>query len=132
MNGFCRRDCPLSGSRPVPLSSYQKKGNRVTDQIKKPFAEATEEQKALRKAQADRLTRVMWSYICAAIALMSFYVGLGGSFIPPGFGILSCLLAFQSLQKGDRIHGVIAGAASIGAILIWLTANWPWIHGMLG
>jgi hypothetical protein len=104
----------------------------VTETNKKPAAAATEEEKAARKAQTERLTQIMWCYICGAIALMSFFVGLGGSFIPPGFAVLGSILAFQLLQKGDRLHGIIGGALGIGAILIWLTANWPWIQSMLG
>ena len=83
---------------------------------------------AQRKAQTDRLTRVMWAYICGGIALLSFVVGFGASFIPLGFGILGGVLAAQLMRSGERRHSVATGALALGGIMIWLTYNWPTIQ----
>jgi hypothetical protein len=78
-----------------------------------------------RRRRSERMTRIMWAYICGAITLLSFAVGLGPSFIPPGFGILGLILAGQLMRENERRHSVIAGALALGGIMIWLTANWP-------
>ncbi len=88
--------------------------------------------KAARKAQAERLTRIMWAYICGAIALLSFVVGLGASFIPLGFGVLGCILTGQLIRQGERRHSALAGTLALAGIVIWLTYNWPTIQRQLG
>ncbi|HVA13590.1 MAG TPA: hypothetical protein VNF99_10095 [Stellaceae bacterium] len=93
----------------------------------RPTGETEVEAKAARKAQSERLNQIMWAYICGAITLISSMVGLGATFIPLGFGVLGCVLAWQLMRKGERLHGSIAGAILWGGILIWLTANGSWI-----
>jgi hypothetical protein len=51
------------------------------------------------KERSERFTRIMWAYICGAITLLSFVVGLGASFIPLGFGVLGGLLVWQLIQS---------------------------------
>ena len=91
-----------------------------------------EEQKAARKARSERLNQIMWAYLCGGIVFLSFFVGLGASFIPLGFGILGCVLAWQLNQKGEMRHSTIAAAILLGGILIWLTVNWGWIRPGIG
>jgi hypothetical protein len=91
-----------------------------------------EQQKAVRKARSERLNQIMWAYLCGGIVFLSFFVGLGASFIPLGFGILGCILAWQLKQKGEKRHSTIAAAILLGGILIWLTANWGWIGPGIG
>ena len=91
-----------------------------------------EEQKAARKARSERLNQIMWAYLCGGIVFLSFFVGLGASFIPLGFGILGCVLAWQLKQKGEMRHSTIAAAILIGGILILLTVNWGWIRHSVG
>jgi hypothetical protein len=86
---------------------------------------------ARRRQRSERLNRVMWAYICGAITLLSFAVGLGPSFIPLGFGILGCILAWQLARGGDRQHSTLAGVLALGGIMIWLTYNWPMIRHFL-
>jgi len=88
--------------------------------------------KAARKARAERLNRIMWAYICGAIALLSFVVGFGGSFIPLGFGVLGCVLVGQLIGQGERRHSALAGALALAGIMIWLTVNWPMIQRQFG
>ena len=95
-------------------------------------AVAQDDEKAKRKARAERFTQMMWAYICGAITLISIPIGLEASFIPLGFGVLGSILAWQLMQKGERRHSVIAGAVNLGGILIWLSANWPMIRHYLG
>lgn len=89
---------------------------------------SAEDEKAQRKARAERISQTMWAYVCGGIALLSQPVGLERSFIPFGFGVLGCVLAWQLMKKGERRHSLIAGAIDLGAILIWLTYNWPVIE----
>lgn len=91
-----------------------------------------DEEKAQRKERSERLSRMMWAYICGAIALLSNAVGLEVSFIPLGFGILGLILVWQLFQKDERRHSAIAGALNLGGILIWLTYNWPTIMHFAG
>ena len=98
------------------------------DGAKAPAAAAD---KALRRQRSERLNRIMWAYICGAITVLSFVVGLGPSFIPLGFGILGCILAWQLYRGGDRRHSMRAGALALGGIMIWLTYNWPTIRHFL-
>ena len=91
-------------------------------------ATAAGDEPAARRQRSERLTRIMWAYVCAAITLLSFVVGLGPSFIPLGFGVLGCVLAWQLIGQGDRQHSVIAGALALGGIMIWFTYNWPIIQ----
>lgn len=88
--------------------------------------------KAARKAQSERLNRIMWAYICGAIALLSFVVGFGATFIPPGFGVLGCVLVGQLIRQGERRHSAAAGALALAGIMIWLTVNWPMIERQFG
>lgn len=88
--------------------------------------------KALQKERNERFTRLMWAYICGGITLMSYLVGFEASFIPLGFGILGGILAWQLMQKGEPRHGMIAGALNLGAMMIWLTYNWPVVEHYLG
>jgi hypothetical protein len=91
-----------------------------------------EEQKAARKARSERLNQIMWAYLCGGIVFLSFVAGLGASFIPLGFGILGCVLAWQLNRKGETRHSTIAAALLLGGILIWLTVNWGWIGPGIG
>ena len=91
-----------------------------------------EEQKAARKARSERLNQIMWAYLCAAIVFLSFFVGFTATFIPLGFGILGCVLAWQLKQKGEMRHSTITAALLLGGILIWLTVNWSWIGPSIG
>jgi len=91
-----------------------------------------DEAKAARKAQNERYTRIMWASICGGITLVSQLVGLGATFIPPGFGILGAILAWQLTRTGEQRHGMFVGAMTIGGIMIWLTYNWPSIHKFIG
>jgi hypothetical protein len=91
-----------------------------------------EEQKAARKARSERLNQIMWAYLCGGIVFLSLLVGLGATFIPLGFGILGCVLAWQLRQKGEQRHSTIAAAILLGGILIWLTVNWRWIGPSIG
>ena len=93
---------------------------------------SAEEQKAARKARSERLNQIMWAYLCAAIVFLSFFVGFTATFIPLGFGILGCVLAWQLKQKGEMRHSTIAAPLLLGGILIWLTVNWSWIGGAVG
>jgi hypothetical protein len=86
-----------------------------------------EEQKAARKAQSERFNQIMWAYLCGAITWISFIVGLWKTFIPLGFGVLGCVLAWQLMKKGSQRHAMFAGALTWAGILAWLTANWSWI-----
>lgn len=92
---------------------------------------AAGDDKALRRQRSERLNRIMWAYICGAITVLSFVVGLGPSFIPLGFGILGCVLAWQLYRGGDQWHSMRAGALALGGIMIWLTYNWPMIQRFL-
>ena len=91
-----------------------------------------EEQKAARKARSERLNQIMWAYLCGGIVFLSLFVGLGATFIPLGFGLLGCVLAWQLKHKGEQRHSTIAAAILLGGILIWLTANWRWIGPSIG
>jgi hypothetical protein len=91
-----------------------------------------EEQKAARKARSERLNQIMWAYLCGGIVFLSFFVGFGGTFIPLGFGILGCVLAWQLKQRGENRHSTIAAAILLGGILIWLTVNWSWLGHSIG
>ncbi|HEX4192196.1 MAG TPA: hypothetical protein VHY80_03820 [Stellaceae bacterium] len=93
---------------------------------------SAEEQKAARRAHSERLNQIMWAYLCAGIVFLSFFVGFTATFIPLGFGILGCVLAWQLRQKGEMRHSTIAAAILLGGILIWLTVNWSWIGGSIG
>lgn len=95
-------------------------------------AAMTDEEKAQRKAQAERYRQMMWAYVCGAIALLCNAVGLEPTFIPLGFGVLGLVLAWQLMRKGESRHSAIAGAINLGGILIWLTYNWPLIRHYLG
>lgn len=91
-----------------------------------------DEAKAKRKAQGERYSRIMWAYVCGAITVVSLVVGLGATFIPLGFGVLGGILAWQLGRTGDRRHGMLAGALTLGGVMIWLTYNWPTIERYLG
>ena len=91
-----------------------------------------EQNAAARKARSERLNQTMWAYLCGGIVFLSLFAGLGATFIPLGFGILGCVLAWQLKQKGERRHSTIAAAILLGGILIWLTLNWRWIGPSLG
>jgi hypothetical protein len=91
-----------------------------------------EDAKAKRKAEGERYSRIMWAYVCGAIALVSVMVGFGRTFIPLGFAIFGGILAWQLNQAGEQRHGGIAGALALGGLLIWLTYNWPTIQRYIG
>lgn len=93
---------------------------------------SADEQKAARRARSERLNQIMWAYLCAGIVFLSFFVGFTATFIPLGFGVLGCILAWQLKQKGEMRHSTIAAAILLGGILIWLTVNWGWIGGSIG
>jgi hypothetical protein len=97
----------------------------------KALAAATEEL-AARRRRSERMTQIMWAYICGAITLLSFVVGFGRSFLPLGFGILGGVLAGQLYRAGDRRNSTLAGALALGGIMIWFTYNWPMVQGYLG
>jgi hypothetical protein len=96
----------------------------MSEETAKPKDDA-EAEKAKRKARMERTTQIMWGYVCAGIALLCNFVRLEATFLPMGFGVLGCILAWQLSQKGERRHSVIVGALNLGAILIWLSYNWP-------
>jgi hypothetical protein len=104
----------------------------MSDDAVKDTTATEEEEKAKRRAQAERYRQTMWTYICGAIALLCNVVGLEATFIPAGFGVLGSILAWQLMQKGEKRHSAIAGAINLGSILIWLTYNWPLIRHYLG
>jgi hypothetical protein len=103
----------------------------MSEETAKPKADE-EAEKAERKARAERMTQMMWGYVCAGIALLCNVVGLEASFIPLGFGVLGCILAWQLSKKNERRHSLVTGALNLGAILIWLTYNWPTFSHYLG
>lgn len=84
----------------------------------------TDDERAARRQRSDRLTRIMWAYICCAIAVLSYVVGFGASLIPLGFGVLGGILAWQLSRLGERQHSTITGALALGGIMIWFTYNW--------
>jgi len=90
-----------------------------------------DDERAMRRQRSERLTRIMWAYICGAIALLSFVVGFGPSFLPLGFGVLGGILAWQLFRLGERRHSTIAGALALGGIMIWFTYNWPTLQRYL-
>ena len=102
------------------------------DGAKAPAADDAGAAAAARRAQSERLSRIMWAYICGAITVLSFVVGFGASFIPLGFGILGTILAVQLGRAGERRHSTVAGALALGGMMIWLTYNWPTIQHYLG
>jgi hypothetical protein len=104
----------------------------MTEENAGPAPADGEAAKAARKARSERLNRIMWAYICGAIALLSFVVGFGGSFIPLGFGVLGCVLVGQLIRQGERRHSAAAGALALAGIMIWLTVNWPMIQHQFG
>ena len=87
---------------------------------------------AKRKTQGERLSRVMWAYVCGAITLMATLAGLGATFIPLGFGVLGGILAWQLSRTADRRHAMVAGMLTLGGLMIWVTLNWPTIHRFVG
>ncbi len=101
------------------------------DGAKAPAGAGAGDEAVLRRQRSERMSRIMWGYICGAITLLSFVVGLGPSFIPLGFGILGCVLAWQLFHGGDRRHSTVTGALALGGIMIWLTYNWPTIERYL-
>ena len=90
-----------------------------------------DDERAARRRRSERLTQIMWAYICGAITLLSFVVGLGPSFIPLGFGVLGGILAWQLYRAGERRHSTLAGALVLGGIMIWFTYNWPMLQRYL-
>jgi len=84
-----------------------------------------------RKARSERLNTIMWAYVCGAITLLCYVVGYERSFIPLLFGTLGGVLAWQLTQKGEQRHGVMAGALTLGGLLIWATYNWPVVEKFL-
>jgi hypothetical protein len=93
---------------------------------------AADDAKAKRKAQGERYNRIMWAYVCGAITLLSYLVGLEPTFIPLGFGFFGVLLSWQLLKIGDQKHSVYAGILSLGGVSIWLTFNWPMFKHWIG
>jgi hypothetical protein len=91
-------------------------------------SDGADDERALRKQRSERLSRIMWAYICGAITLLSYPVGLGPSFIPLGFAVLGGVLAWQLMALGERQHSTIAGALALGGIMIWFTYNWSMLH----
>jgi len=92
---------------------------------------SVDDERAKRKAASERRTLVMWGYVTGGISLLSYVVGLEPSFIPLGFGVLGCIIAWQLNAKGDR-HGLYAGMLNLAGILIWITVNWSRLRGWLG
>jgi hypothetical protein len=78
-----------------------------------------------RKARSERLNTIMWAYVCGAITLLCYVVGYERSFIPLLFGTLGGVLAWQLAQRGEQRHSIMAGALTLGGLLIWATYNWP-------
>lgn len=98
----------------------------MSDDAAKDVTAATEEEeKAKRRAQAERYRQTMWAYVCGAISLLCNVVGLEATFLPMGFGALGLVLCWQLMQKGEKRHSSIAGAINLGGLLIWLTYMWP-------
>jgi hypothetical protein len=92
---------------------------------------AADDERAARRQRSERLSQTMWAYICGGITVVSFAVGFGASFLPLGFGVLGCVLAWQLFRSGERRHSTIAGALALGGIMIWFTYNWPMLHRYL-
>src|ERR1700730_9629135 len=103
----------------------------MTEKTATTAAASADHETAKRRQRSERLTRIMWAYICGAITLLSFVVGLGPSFIPLGFGVLGGILAWQLFRAGEGRHSRIAGALVLGGIMIWFTYNWPMLHRYL-
>ncbi|HEV2263363.1 MAG TPA: hypothetical protein VGR79_02400 [Stellaceae bacterium] len=91
----------------------------------------TDDERAKRKAAAERRTLIMWGYVTGFITFISYVVGLEPSFIPLGFGVLGCIIAWQLNAKGER-HGLYAGMINLAGILIWITYNWSRLRGWVG
>jgi hypothetical protein len=104
----------------------------MSDDAAKDVMATEEEEKAKRRAQAERYRQTMWAYVCGAISLLCNVVGLEATFIPMGFGVLGLVLVWQLMKKGEKRHSAIAGALNLGGILIWLTYSWPLIRHYLG
>jgi len=94
-------------------------------------APLTDDERAQRKAAAERRTLIMWGYVTGFITFISYVVGLEPSFIPLGFGVLGCIIAWQLNAKGER-HGIYAGMINLAGILIWVTYNWSRLRGWVG
>jgi hypothetical protein len=93
---------------------------------------SADQEKAERLARRERYSQIMWAYVCGAITLISIPVRLEVTFIPLAFGVFGLILAWQLSQNGERRHNIFAGALNLGGILIWFTANWPWLRHFLG
>ena len=91
----------------------------------------TDDERAQRKAAGERRTLVMWGYVTGFITFISYVVGLEPSFIPLGFGVLGCIIAWQLNAKGER-HGLYTGMINLAGILIWITYNWSRLRGWIG
>ena len=100
----------------------------MSEAIKPPPAD---DERAKRKAESERRTLVMWGYVTGGISLLSYVVGIEPSFIPLGFGVLGCIIAWQLNAKGER-HGLYAGMINLAGILIWITFNWSRLRGWIG
>jgi hypothetical protein len=81
------------------------------------------------KARKERLSLLMWGYICSAISLISLVIGWGASFFPIAFGIAGCWFAWKLNRLGERRRNLVPGVASLAGILIWITYNWSRAFG---
>ena len=91
----------------------------------------TDDERAQRKSASERRTLIMWGYVTGFITFISYVVGLEPSFIPLGFGVLGCIIAWQLNAKGER-HGLYTGMINLAGILIWITYNWSRLRGWVG
>lgn len=102
-------------------------GAELTDATTPPAGD----EQAQRKAASERRTLIMWGYVTGFIAFIGYVVGLESSFIPLGFGVLGCIIAWQLNAKGER-HGLYVGMINLADILIWITYNWSRLCGWAG
>ena len=72
----------------------------------------------------ERMSEIMWGYICGAIALASFLIGWGTSYFPLGFGLMGCVIAGKLYRDGERRHNLVGATACVAGILIWFAYNW--------
>jgi hypothetical protein len=95
----------------------------------KPVAEPfTPEQK---RARSERTTLIMWGFVTGGIGLLCNLVHLEGTFIPPGFGVLGLVIAWQLNRYGEKRNSLYAGVLNLASIMIWLTVNSTWLIGLL-
>jgi hypothetical protein len=84
-----------------------------------------------KRARSERMTLIMWGYVTGGIGLLCNVVHLEGTFIPPGFGVLGLVIAWQLNRKGEKRNSLYAGVLNLASIMIWATVNWAWLSGLV-